>query len=30
MFGTWQAIQDAAPNYFVDYQERPEAKTEKR
>ncbi|MGT3164151.1 AlbA family DNA-binding domain-containing protein [Yersinia enterocolitica] len=30
MFGTWQAIQDAAPNYFIDYQERPEAKTEQR
>ena len=30
MFGTWDAIQDAAPNYFVDYQERPEAKTERR
>ncbi|WP_374447260.1 helix-turn-helix domain-containing protein [Providencia sp.] len=30
MFGTWQAIQDAVPNYFVDYQERPEAKTEQR
>jgi predicted HTH transcriptional regulator len=30
MFGNWQAIQDAVPNYFVDYQERPEAKTELR
>jgi predicted HTH transcriptional regulator len=30
MFGTWEAIQDAAPNYFIDYQERPEAKTERR
>ncbi|ACR67593.1 AAA family ATPase [Edwardsiella ictaluri] len=30
MFGTWESIQDAAPNYFVDYQERPEAKTERR
>ena len=30
MFGTWSAIQDAAPHYFVDYQERPEAKTELR
>jgi predicted HTH transcriptional regulator len=30
MFGTWGAIQDAAPHYFVDYQERPEAKTELR
>src|SRR5690554_2007302 len=30
MFGNWVAIRDAAPNYFVDYQERPEAKTESR
>lgn len=30
MFGTWDAIQEAAPHYFVDYQERPEAKTELR
>lgn len=30
MFGQWSAIQDAVPNYFVDYQERPEAKTELR
>lgn len=30
MFGHWEAIQDAAPHYFVDYQERPEAKTELR
>ncbi|HIF9506440.1 TPA: RNA-binding domain-containing protein [Photobacterium damselae] len=30
MFGTWEAINAAAPNYFVDYQERPEAKTELR
>ncbi len=30
MFGKWEAIQDAAPHYFVDYQERPEAKTELR
>jgi ATP-dependent DNA helicase RecG len=30
MFGTWEAIQDAAPNYFVDYQERPAARTERR
>jgi ATP-dependent DNA helicase RecG len=30
MFGQWEAITDAAPNYFVDYQERPEAKTEAR
>jgi predicted HTH transcriptional regulator len=30
MFGKWSAIQDAVPHYFVDYQERPEAKTELR
>jgi ATP-dependent DNA helicase RecG len=30
MFGTWEAIQEAFPHYFVDYQERPEAKTERR
>ncbi len=30
MFGNWDAIQEAAPHYFVDYQERPEAKTELR
>jgi len=30
MFGKWEAIQEAVPNYFVDYQERPEAKTEMR
>lgn len=30
MFGKFQAIQDEFPNYAVDYQERPEAKTEKR
>lgn len=30
MFGTWPAIQEAVPHYFVDYQERPEAKTELR
>lgn len=30
MFGTWTAIQDVFPHYFVDYQERPEAKTERR
>ncbi|WED21685.1 putative DNA binding domain-containing protein [Vibrio sp. JC009] len=30
MFGTWDAITSARPNYFVDYQERPEAKTELR
>jgi len=30
MFGKWSAIQDAVPHYFLDYQERPEAKTELR
>ncbi len=30
MFGTWAAIQEAYPHYFLDYQERPEAKTERR
>ncbi|MDZ7720716.1 MAG: putative DNA binding domain-containing protein [Balneolaceae bacterium] len=30
MFGKWEVIQDAVPYYFVDYQERPEAKTELR
>lgn len=30
MFGKWSAIQDALPHYFLDYQERPEAKTELR
>ncbi len=30
MFGRWSSIQDALPHYFVDYQERPEARTEKR
>lgn len=30
MFGAWPAIQEAVPHYFVDYQERPEAKTELR
>ncbi|OEE88377.1 RNA-binding domain-containing protein [Vibrio crassostreae] len=30
MFGNWEAISAAAPNYFVDFQERPEAKTELR
>ncbi|OOE65796.1 RNA-binding domain-containing protein [Salinivibrio kushneri] len=30
MFGNWEAITAATPNYFVDYQERPEAKTELR
>ena len=30
MFGRWSSIQEGAPHYFVDYQERPEAKTELR
>lgn len=30
MFGRAEVIRDALPNYMVDYQERPEAKTEKR
>lgn len=30
MFGNWAAIQEALPHYFLDYQERPEAKTELR
>lgn len=30
MFGTWEAITAAVPNYMVDYQERPEARTELR
>ncbi|NHB96881.1 RNA-binding domain-containing protein [Photorhabdus stackebrandtii] len=30
MFGNWDAIMEAAPHYFVDYQERPEAKIELR
>lgn len=30
MFGTWEAIQEVAPHYFVDYQERPEPKKELR
>lgn len=30
MFGTWAAIQEACPYYFLDYQERPEAKSERR
>lgn len=29
MFGTWDAIQDAVPNYFVDYRERDEASVER-
>jgi predicted HTH transcriptional regulator len=30
MFGKWQSIQEAQPAYFVDYQERPEARAEQR
>lgn len=30
MFGRGEVITDALPHYMVDYQERPEAKTEKR
>src|SRR3546814_19338874 len=30
MFGRWLSIQEAVPHYFVDYQERPQAKTELR
>lgn len=30
MFGFHSAIQEAFPNYMLDYQERPEAKTERR
>lgn len=30
MFGEMVAIQEELPNYMLDYQERPEAKTEKR
>lgn len=30
MFGKWDAITAAVPNYMVDYQERPTAKTELR
>jgi ATP-dependent DNA helicase RecG len=30
MFGRAEVIRDALPNYMVDYQERPEPKTEKR
>ena len=29
MFGIWDAIQEVAPNYFVDYQERDEANTQR-
>lgn len=30
MFGNMSSIQEALPNYMLDYQERPEARTEKR
>ena len=30
MFGRWLSIQEAMPHYFLDYQERPQAKTELR
>ena len=30
MFGRAEVIRDALPHYMVDYQERPEAKAEKR
>lgn len=30
MFGRFPAIQEELPNYMLDYQERPEARTEKR
>lgn len=30
MFGRWASIQEAVPHYFVDYQERAEARTERR
>lgn len=30
MFGKWSAIQDAVPHYFVDYQERSEARAVNR
>ena len=30
MFGQWEAIQEGVPHYMVDYQERPEAKAERR
>ena len=29
MFGTWEAIQEAVPNYFVDYREQDEANTQR-
>ena len=30
MFGNYQSIRDEFPDYFVDYQQRPESKTEQR
>lgn len=30
MFGQWEAIQEGVPHYVVDYQERPEARAERR
>ncbi|EJH7534692.1 putative DNA binding domain-containing protein [Salmonella enterica] len=30
MFGTWNAIQDAVPNYFVDYRERDDTQPDSR
>ena len=30
MFGSWEAIQDAVPNYFVDYRERDETLPDSR
>lgn len=30
MFGTWNAIQDAVPNYFVDYRERDDVQPDSR
>lgn len=30
MFGRWSSLQEVLPHYFLDYQERPEAKTELR
>jgi ATP-dependent DNA helicase RecG len=30
MFGKWTSIQEGVPHYFIDYQERPEAKAELR
>ena len=30
MFGTWNAIQDAVPNYFIDYRERDDVQPDSR